>query len=66
MIREYDRVKIKTSGIVGEVIDIYQTGNGKTMYTVESEKKGAVGGRVNSPEWELFRCEEKELERLHE
>ena len=56
MIEEFDKVKIKQSGIVGTVVDIY-TVRGKTFYTVESESKGASG-------YELFRCTKDEIKKL--
>ncbi len=52
MIREYDHVKIKASGIVGIVVDIRHT-NG-TYYLVESDGDN-----------ELFDCTEDELERVN-
>lgn len=61
MIREYDKVKIKATGIVGEVIDIY-TVKGVTYYTVESDEEGVPGGDGPDDSWKLFHCEESELE----
>lgn len=43
MIPEYSKVKIKTTGIQGEVIDRYTVG-GQTYYAVESVAKGVPGG----------------------
>ena len=37
MIREYDHVRIKESGVEGIVIDICETQNG-TVYTVEHDE----------------------------
>ncbi len=51
MIHEYDRVRIKTSGVTGIVVDIRHI-NG-TYYLVESDKDN-----------ELFDCTEDELERI--
>ena len=42
MIKEFDRVKIISSGIFGVVVDIY-TVNGETFYTVESEEREESG-----------------------
>lgn len=63
MINEYDKVKIKKTGIIGEVIDIY-TVNGKTIYTVESDERGVPGGYGEDDVFKLFDCEEQELEKI--
>ena len=63
MIQEFDKVKIKKSGIIGDVIDIY-TINGTMYYTVESDEKGVPGGRGDNTDWKLFTCEKRELEKL--
>lgn len=63
MINEYDKVKIKKTGIVGEVINIY-TVNGKTVYTVESDERGVPGGHGEEDSFKLFDCEEQELEKF--
>lgn len=64
MIKEYDKVRIKATGIVGEVIDIYYPANGKKMYTVESDERGVPGGWGDDGDWKLFDCEESELEKI--
>lgn len=51
MICEYDRVKIKETGIAGIVVDIRHTA--ETYYLVESDSDN-----------ELIDCTEGELERL--
>ena len=63
MIKEYDKVKIKETGVTGDVIDIYSV-CGKTHYTVESDQKGVPGGRGDEDSWKLFDCTEEELEKL--
>ena len=63
MIKEYDKVKIKETGVTGDVIDIYSVG-GETHYTVESDQKGVPGGRGDEDSWKLFDCTEEELEKL--
>jgi len=64
MIKEYDKVRIKSTGIDGEVIDIYRLTNGKTMYTVESDEKGVPGGRGDTDSWKWFDCTVDELEKI--
>lgn len=65
MIKEYEKVRIKATGIIGEVIDVYYPANGKRMYTVESDEKGVPGGRGDDDSWKLFDCTEDELERIN-
>lgn len=38
MINEFDHVKIKTNGIIGEVVDVYVS-NEEKIFVVESDKK---------------------------
>ena len=64
MIKEYDKVRIKATGIRGEVIDIYHPANGKTMYTVESDEKGVPGGYGDDDSWKFFNCTADELEKV--
>lgn len=61
MIKEYSKVKIKKSGIFGEVIDIHTVG-GKNIFIVESGEKGVPGGYGAVDSWKLFDCTEDELE----
>ena len=63
MINEYDKVRIKSNGIAGVVVDIYSV-NGGTRYTVESESKDAVGGYGIDGYWKLFTCTADELEKI--
>lgn len=65
MFEEYDRVRIKENGIVGEIVDIYHPANGETKYTVESDEKGVPGGYGPDDSWKLFDCTEDELERIN-
>lgn len=62
MLKEYDKVRIKKSGIVGEIIDIYYPQTGETVYTVESDEKGVPGGRGDPDDWKFFDCLADELE----
>ena len=64
MIKLYDKVIIKKSGIKGEVIDISST-KVKTLYIVESDEKNVAGGYGAENNYKLFWCEESELEVTH-
>ena len=64
MLNEYDKVRIKTTGIIGEIVDIYTTADGITKYTVESDEKGVPGGCGEPDSWKLFDCVESDLEKV--
>lgn len=61
MIKEYDHVKIKKTGITGIVVDVYEN-NGNVIYTIESDKKGVDGGYGEKDQYKLFDCKENDLE----
>lgn len=61
MIREYDKVIIKSSGIAGEVVDIFEV-NGEKLFTVESDNRGVLGGIGFEGDYKLFHCREEELQ----
>lgn len=63
MLTEYDKVKIKASGVTGVIVDIYEA-SGNTYYTVESDEKGVPGGFGEKDSWKLFECRESDLEKL--
>ena len=63
MIKEYDRVIIKKTGVTGIVVDISETRIGRN-YIVESDEKGVSDGYGSADSWKLFDCEENELERI--
>ena len=63
MIDEYDQVRIIESGIIGTVVDVFEK-NGKTLYTVESDKKGVPGGAGENDSWKLFVCSREEIEKV--
>lgn len=42
MFSEYDRVRIKGKNVIGTVIDVHQTKDGTTCYTIESEQEGPI------------------------
>lgn len=55
-----DIVKIKSSGIVGTVIDVSKGSDGNTKYIVENNKKGKVNGAYGGV-WGLFDCTDSDL-----
>lgn len=59
MYTEGDKVRIKATGLIGEIVDISEI-NGKKHYVVESDEKYAPGGYGDI--WPLFDCSEEELE----
>ena len=63
MINEFDRVKIKENGIIGEVVDIY-INNAEKVFVIESEKEGVLGGYGDNNSWKLFWCLEEQLEKI--
>lgn len=64
MFEEYEKVRIKKTGIIGEIIDIYYPLSGERTYCVESEEKGVPGGYGGEDSWKLFDCTEEELEKI--
>lgn len=61
MYNEYDHVRIVSTGITGIILDKFQK-DGRTLYTVESDKKGVAGGAGEEDSWKRFVCSEKEIE----
>lgn len=61
MFELYDKVRIKSNGIIGTIVDISAI-NGASMYVVESDKKNIEGGYGG--DWKLFDCREKEIEKI--
>lgn len=59
----YKKVRIKSSGISGTVVDILKS-NGKVIYTIESDTENTPGGYGGK--WKLYECEENDLEFLTE
>lgn len=57
MISMYEKVKIRSSGIVGTVVDTYEK-HGTKMYIVESDVANADGG------YNLIDCRAEELARV--
>lgn len=61
MFELYEKVKIKSSGIVGTIIDISII-NDSANYVVESDKKNVTDGYGG--DWKLFDCSEEEIEKI--
>ncbi len=61
MIREYSHVRIRTNGIEGTVVDVCEA-QGKTVYAIESDRKGTPGGFGYDGDWKIYHCLESELE----
>lgn len=59
MFTEGDKVKIKATGLVGEIVDVRPSAD-TIWYTVESDEKYAPGGYGDI--WPLFDCAENEIE----
>ena len=56
-----DKVLIKSSGIIGTIVDISEI-NGKTIYIVENDKEGAAPGGYGK-KWALFDCSAEDITR---
>lgn len=63
MLNEHDKVRIKATGVLGEIVDVYHPADGSTKYTVESDEKGVPGGWGEPGSWKLFDCNEEEIEK---
>lgn len=63
MLKEYEHVKIKKSGIKGVIVDVPVLPTDK-HYTVESDERGVPGGYGEDGDYKLFDCLESELEVL--
>ena len=65
MIKLYDVVRIKSTGITGIVTNISTT-KGKTTYTVENNKRGRTGipgaRNDNDDSFAIFECTKSDLE----
>ena len=56
MIQLFDLVQIKTNGVIGTVVDIYENG----VFVVESKEQEAKTGAY-SGKWTLYDCYERDL-----
>ena len=63
MIKEYDHVRIKCTGIKGVVVDVPRRKTEK-YYTVESDERGTIGGYGSEDAYKLYDCLEEDLEIL--
>lgn len=61
MFELYDKVRIKTSMLIGTIVDISNI-NGHLNYVVESDIKNVVGGYGG--DWKLFDCSKDEIEEI--
>ncbi len=59
MFKLNDKVKIKSSGIKGTVVDV-SVKDGKPVYIVESDTENTPGGYGDL--WKLYDCNDNELE----
>lgn len=61
----FDRVRINDKGVTGDIVDISSDEDGKTIYTIQSSKRGYV----NDPEayngdFPLYDCTEDRLTKV--
>jgi len=67
MVKLYDVVRIKDTGITGIVVNISSM-NGKTVYTVENNRRGRTGipgaRNDNDDSFSAFDCLKGELEKV--
>lgn len=57
----FDTVKIKSSGVIGTIVDIPANPENGGLYIVESDTKGKDKNGYGG-EWPLYDCEESDLE----
>lgn len=62
MFSEYEKVRIKETGIIGTIVDISDR-SGVRLYAVESDTKGPLPGGYGE-KWPLFNCTEGEIESI--
>ncbi len=60
MFELYDKVKIRSSTVVGTIVDISDI-YGNTAYIVESDTEDTAGGYGGK--WKLFDCTESDIEK---
>lgn len=59
---EYEKVRIKETGIIGTIVDISER-SGTRLYVVESDTQGPLPGGYGE-KWPLFDCTESEIESI--
>ena len=57
--KEYDKVRIKSTGIIGTIVSITSS-DAEKVYTVESDTPDLTDGYGGK--WRLFDCREAEIE----
>lgn len=61
----FDKVCIEDLGITGTIVDIYPDDEGRTVYVVESHKRGYVNDKeAYNGEFPLYDCREDQLTKL--
>lgn len=60
MYKEYERVLIKSSGKIGDIVDIITTSESSPLYTVEVIQEEKTGNMKE----DIICCEEQEIEAL--
>ena len=65
MFNLFDKVKIKSSGIIGTIVD-KESSNGKAKYIVESDTYVNPSGKPYGGDWPLFDCVDEDLVAVRE
>lgn len=61
----FDRVRIEHKNVTGDIVDIYRDDEGRTVYTVQSSKRGYVNDPdAYTGDFPLYDCMEEELTKL--
>ena len=63
MLREYDHVRIKKTGITGIIVDVPQNQR-ERFFTVESDDRDTSGGYGTEGSYKLYDCLAEELEKI--
>ena len=66
MFVEFERIRIKKKNVIGFIIDIHQSEDGVTRYTIESEREGPIDDpdAWNDVRFPQFICTEDQLEHV--
>ena len=59
---EFSRVRIKSKGATGMIVDVDPAQNGKTYYWVECDEDGIPGEYGYDEDWDLFYLTEDDIE----
>lgn len=61
----FDRVRIEHKNVTGDIVDIYRDDEGRTVYTVQSSKRGYVNDPdAYTGDFPLYDCTKEELTKL--